>query len=218
MGEYWLAIKRPFSNVLALTVAVAFLAVPFLNLILTVFVLGYVLQTAKTAMFKDYQMPHWKDWGKLFAEGLGVLFIGIIYLIPFILILLGLLMLVPTSSAQDLISQVTQQGWIVISVMLLAMAYLYIVPVPLLEFAVLGRVGSAFAFGRIFHKLAVAAYFKSWSISLIYALLLSIILTLVVIPFEPMVVLPIVLASIANAVWLITSFTLFGEIYPLLQK
>jgi hypothetical protein len=55
-----------------------------------IFVGGYVLQIMRQAIEgRDLELPAWDDWGKLGVDGLRLMLVGLVYLLPGMLIMFG---------------------------------------------------------------------------------------------------------------------------------
>jgi hypothetical protein len=66
------------------------LANSILPLVPMIFVYGYALQIMRrTIEGQDLELPPWDDWGKLAVDGLRLMLVGLVYLLPGILVLLG---------------------------------------------------------------------------------------------------------------------------------
>jgi hypothetical protein len=66
------------------------LANSIVPLVPMIFVYGYALQIMRrTIEGQDLELPSWDDWGKLAVDGLRMMLVGLVYLLPGILVLLG---------------------------------------------------------------------------------------------------------------------------------
>src|SRR3989344_5954514 len=88
MVDFVKAIERPFTNFKKFMLGLLFSLIPIVNFI----AMGYELECAKTASKKQFQLPEWKNYGKLFKRGFLQLCIALLYMvIPGILFLVWFL-------------------------------------------------------------------------------------------------------------------------------
>lgn len=114
---------------------------------LSVFIFGYyVAVLRKAATGESEKLPEWDDWGKLFADGIAALMIGIVHFI----IIGGLCAAAIVYLANSFMSD----GEIAFGIVLVSLATLFsLVVFPnlgLVQYAVSGNLGDAFNFGKIF--------------------------------------------------------------------
>jgi hypothetical protein len=75
------------------------LAAYVIPLVPIIFVYGYVLRVMRQATEgEELTLPAWTDWGQLFVDGLRVALVGLVYLLPGVLVLVGGWMLYFVSS------------------------------------------------------------------------------------------------------------------------
>jgi Protein of unknown function (DUF4013) len=66
------------------------LAASFIPIIPMIFVCGYVLQVMRQAIDgQDLALPEWENWGKLGIDGLRATVVGLVYLLPGMLVMIG---------------------------------------------------------------------------------------------------------------------------------
>lgn len=207
MVDYGRAFKRPFDDLTALAIGIVLDIIPIVNFL----VLGYQVKCAKTAMNKDYKMPKWGEWVKLFTSGLIVLVIGLIYLLPALIVmfatiglgLLGILTSVgDTSGAMASLSLSSMGLGMVIMVALVILA-MYVIPAAVLSYAKDDNIASAFKFKTIVGKVLKVNYLINWIISVAYSVVLAVILGIV----------PVIGLAAASFVTGVTSLTILAEVY-----
>jgi hypothetical protein len=66
------------------------LAAAFVPILPSIFVYGYVLRIMRRAIEGgDLELPAWDDWGKLGADGLRLMLVSLVYLLPGLLVILA---------------------------------------------------------------------------------------------------------------------------------
>jgi hypothetical protein len=129
----------------------AFLIVPALIL------QGYMVRVIRRVMDgQDNDLPEWVDWGKLLRDGFFVTVGELIWSLPFILLIIvlgiitGALGSVMDESGQ-LVAALTTSAGLLLSclVILMVVAFLFIVPALLIQYAIKGDFGAMFRFGEV---------------------------------------------------------------------
>ncbi len=201
MVDYEKAIKRPFQDITKLVIGVVLNIIPIVNFL----VIGYVLNCAKTAMKKDYTLPEWTDWLNLFIRGFIVVIIGLIYMLPFLIVMftiagsLVLTMIKGGSFSADI-------GWtgMIIAFVLALIAY-YLLPAAIMEYVKEDfKLGAAFfKFNEITKRTFDRNYLIVWLFMVVYSIVLTICLSLI----------PVIGTAIGSFIASVTAMTLFGELY-----
>ncbi|MBS3119943.1 DUF4013 domain-containing protein [Candidatus Woesearchaeota archaeon] len=157
--DYQLAFKRPFADAKTFIIGFVVAMIPIVNL----FAEGYFLECARKPRYKN--LPEWKDWGKLFVDGLLAFIITLIYFIPVGIIAFATL---GSAIAAILLGGVTDvsafaalRPALLIAVLLALITY-YVSFSAVISFAQQGKFSAAFAFGRVFRKALTADYFLAW--------------------------------------------------------
>lgn len=212
--DYETAFKKPFTCVKKLIVGILLGIVPIINF----FVSGYIVETARRTMKKDFELPEWRGWGELFVSGLLYTVIGFIYTLPALAV--GLISLwpmlpslysyyisqiIPNAAVQapDLMQIMAGMGNMMAGI-LLALLFLllavYAAPSAILHFAG-NDFGSAFRLGSVFRTAFTKDYFLAWLVFAVYSVALSGLLSRI----------PFIGSAFATFVAGITGFTLLAE-------
>ena len=228
------AIKRPFTDFPKLIVASVLNIFPIINF----FSVGYSLNCAKTAMKKDYKLPEWADWGNLWVKGLLYFILAQIYLLPataFYIYQMGFssyLKLVLGSGSEEAIILLEKIGLnnIIISFSIVILIW-YLIPMAIMNFIDKNNFWQAFNLKAVLRKAFTWKYFFAnvflfiYTFFIIVAFMLFAGLIIVLISllvslslFAILIIWPLVLIIIALLVILltalmITSMTVFGEVY-----
>ncbi len=153
------AIKRPFTDFKKLVIGIILSIIPIINL----FSLGYVMECAKSANKKDFELPKWKNFGDLFVNGFFVTLICAIYAIPLILYgiwIFGMTILKVIFTST--LPQVTLSPIPFIAWLFLLIITIYVTPAAILSFVFNKNLRSAFKIRKIFDKTFTKKYFKTW--------------------------------------------------------
>ena len=210
--RYIEAIKRPFTDMRKLLIGLVLSVIPIANFI----TIGYWLENAKTATTKAMKLPEWKNFGKLFVEGLVIIVLGIIYSIPAFLVFYALLgetvmqYFVDVNAAsllmQETIANLSTAGMagLVVTGLLILLASL-LSPAAAMNYATAkkNRFKAAFDFKKIFKGVFTNEYLLAWVGATLYTIVISGILGLV----------PYVGGAIATYLTGLTYYTLLGEVY-----
>lgn len=147
---------------IALTI-VATLLTMFVNICALGLPLGYVVETVKLEIYDRASiMPSWAgNYGRFFWNGVKLQGIMLIYGLVLVLIIIipaiifGLIMGVSAGQNQDLTAIVGGVGGIILItiMMVLMLAYMFVLPMILVHFAAEGRFFAAFNLFKIFGKI-----------------------------------------------------------------
>jgi|SRR3989344_118603 len=237
------AIKRPFTDFNKLAIGIIFLIIPFVSIITGFFVKGYRLESSRTALNKKFEMPKWESFWNLFARGFLSFVITVIYMIPaviLILIAVGRILyniiiqyglnqgLSLTNSVTDqLIQNTLLQNAAMIPVfiigVLLALLAAYLIPIALVRYSEKYNFSSAFDLGLIFKKAFTGPYFIAILAVILYSIVINLISSTLNLGFAAIniqyltIALSLIVSGLASFVVLITSYTIFGEVYSKLK-
>jgi hypothetical protein len=114
---------------------------------LSVFAFGYYVAVLRQAASgKADKLPEWNDWGKLFADGISALMIGVVHFV----VIGGICAISIVYVANSFFSD----GEMAFAIVLISLATLFsLIVFPnlgLVQYAVSGNLGDAFNFGKIF--------------------------------------------------------------------
>ncbi len=84
MIDYLAALKRPFTDLQKYIIGILLSIIPIINF----FALGYVIESTRIALKKDYSLPEWKAFGRLFVDGFYSFVIAVVYFIPALIIII----------------------------------------------------------------------------------------------------------------------------------
>lgn len=220
MVDYGKAIKRPFSDLKKLGVGALLYMIPFINIITGFFASGYTLSCAKTAMKKDFKLPEWKEWGQLFVKGLLATIIGFIYFIPAMIVgmIVGGAAILTTLGSGNMFAAAGVSIFGFIIFLIVALITLYVIPIAIMTYVGKDNFGAAFNIGLIFKKVLVGEYFAVWIIAAVYAIVVSIIASLLNLLLAVTIIGPWIVSGLASIIIWITMMTMFGEVYPKLKE
>ena len=221
MVNFGEAIKRPFQDFKKLGIGALMYMIPLVNIVTGFFSSGYSLECAKTAMKKNYKLPEWADWGNLWVKGFLCLLISIIYFVPLAIIaaimsgpiLSDTLSALISSNPQALVSALGAAGSTLVIVALIGLLVIYVVPIAIMLFVDKGNFSDAFKLGIIFKKAFTSKYFVAWIIVMIYSWVIVMVAGLLSAITTVTVILPLVIMGFVNMILVITSMTIFGEVY-----
>lgn len=213
MVNYEEAFKRPFSDFKKLGLSILLNIIPIVNFI----VYGYFLEVAKSSGSKktSHILPEWKDYGKLFLNGLFAFVIGLFYLLPLFMVMAiafatakisMFAFMSGGSSMQGMLPAMATLGLWALLILVLLLATTYFLPSAIMSYAVSGEISSAFEFGNVVKRALTHEYFVVWLVSIVYSAILGGLLGLI----------PYVGRAVGGAITGITMFTLLGEVYPTL--
>jgi hypothetical protein len=189
--------------------------VAIISILLNIIVMGFVLRCSKNALKKNFKLPQWIDWGKLFVNGLLGAVISLIYMLPaFIFIILGILIGVGTAAGTTALTGADPASLMaaliaggpafIIGLILFALA-IYVYPSAMITFTINYNFLDAFKFKNVFKQAFRGNYFLMWIVIGIYILVISFVISLI----------PYVGSGIANFITTVTLLTAFGGIYQI---
>lgn len=176
MIDYIRAIKRPFTDFKKLIIGILLnLPIPFVKIVTNTMALGYTFNCGKTASESKYEMPEWKEYGKLWVNAFVAGIIALIYLIPVIIMIFifakDLVMDYATDKTTLLVNFISNPAGLIstygigiLFVWALTIIIGYLTPIAILNWIITGKFGSAFDFGDIFKKVFNGKYFGAWFI------------------------------------------------------
>jgi hypothetical protein len=223
MVDFEAAIKRPFQDFKKLGIGALMYMIPVVSFITMFFASGYGLECAKTAMKKKSKLPEWTDWGNLFLKGLSVFAIALIYSIPIGIIAafmvvkamqgVGSYNTMLSAQPEMIMSNMASLGLGFILFMVLLLLLSYIMPMVLMFFVDKWKFGDAFKLGEIFKKVFTGKYFVAWIVIMIYSFVIGFLVSIISVVTAVTFILPLILSAFLNMILLITSMTVFGEVY-----
>jgi hypothetical protein len=146
---------------------------------------GYVVKIIRQVMGGDWDgLPEWGDYGKLLKDGFFVTVTELVYALPFILLMIvgGLVTggIGSLSSGDDLAAIAATGGglMLVCLVILLVIAFLFLTPAILIQYAIKDDFGALFRFGEVFDIIRnhTADILVAFVVTLVAAFALSLVL------------------------------------------
>ena len=206
MVDYAGALKRPFSDLNKLLIYIVLSIIPIVNFI----GIGYLIDVAQTSMKKQKRMPEFKDYARLFVEGIKSFIIGFIYILPVVILIAvsSVSMLAAGSHLANkgllLYSIFTGMGFVVsIFALILMFVLIYIATGAILRYAEKRSFSEAFNFKEIAKKIFTGKFFGGWLFSLVIAGVISFVLELI----------PLIGVFFGGAVGGIVYMSILGEVY-----
>lgn len=182
MVDYVESVKRPFTDIGKLVLGIVISIIPIVNFMFS----GYLLNVAKSAMKKDMELPKWENWGTLFVEGLLAFVIGIIYMLPVVVILGGLLLVgglsVPGLIAGGMLGMagvMAGLGMYIVVLVIVGLVLGFLSTVALLTYAETRDFSSAFAFRDIIKKAFTGTYIVGFIITMVIVGVIAFIIGLI---------------------------------------
>ena len=182
MVDYVESVKRPFTDIGKLVLGIVISIIPIVNFMFS----GYLLNVAKSAMKKDMDLPKWENWGTLFVEGLLAFVIGIIYMLPVVVILGGLLLVgglsVPgliTGGMLGMAGVMAGLGIYLVVLVIVGLVLGFLSTVALLTYAETRDFSSAFAFRDIIKKAFTGTYIVGFIITVVIVGVIAFIIGLI---------------------------------------
>ena len=223
MVDYTRAIKRPFQDFKDLSIGALMFMIPFVSIITGFFGMGQWMKCCRKASKGKFELPEWDGFGKLFLDGILSVVIGLIYFIPFIVIMF----LVAATFLGDMFTLITTGvsnfsnvsiGTGAILWMVIGLLTIYITPLAITYFAVNRKFEYAFKFKRIFKHAFTGKYFAAWLFAVVYSLIISAIVQILSAITSFTVVLPFVIAGYGAFITGVTLYTIYGEAYSELNS
>lgn len=204
MGVYLEAIKRPFSNIYKFILGSLLNILPIINF----FSLGYVYESAKSALKGKKDLPEWGSWLSLFIKGFFIFLIGVIWMIPFSIlsaIAFAKAMISFELVGGELTSFAKASPLAILSLIILIIT-IYLLPLAIMGYAYTGKFSSAFYLGNIIINALSVKYLVAWLVSIIIFIIYLTIGN--IIPYAE-----IILGPAAAFAGMITMFTIIARIY-----
>ena len=241
--DFLRAVKRPFLEFNKLGIGVVLLIIPLVNIITGFLVKGYRLESARTALNKKFEMPKWENFGSLFIKGFLSWVIWIIYMIPAIVLIL--IAVGPTlyniviqyglnqglslnnQLSDQLIQNTLLQNLAMIPLfiigLLMALLAAYLIPIATMRYMEKYRFSNAFSLGIVFKKAFTVKYFIALIAVLVYSIVISLAsgglnygFAVLNIQFVTLII-GLIISGLATFMVMITSYTIFGEVYNKLK-
>jgi len=170
MVDYVEAIKRPFTDIGKLVLGIILSIIPVVNFIFS----GYILNVAKSAMNRDMKLPEFKDFGKLFIDGVLAGVIGLVYMLP-VLILFGIFMVIGAFSFESLLTGGTfgmlgalaGMGIYIVILAIVGIIFMLLASSAVLKYADTREFGSAFEFGAVSKKAFTGSFLLNWVLTMV---------------------------------------------------
>ena len=213
------------------------------SLIAGFLVRGYKFEAARTALNKKFNMPKWEAWKNLFARGFLGWVIGIIYMIPAMILILIAIGNVLYSIAlqfglnqglnfgdkisdqliQSSLLQNTAMIPIFIIGVLLALLAAYLTPIAIMKFVDKYNFKKAFELKSVFRKAFTGKYFIAVLAVIAYSLIIGLLASALSLGFSSInvqfltAVMGLIISGLSGFMTLITTYTIFGEVYSKLK-
>ena len=176
MIDYKSSFKRPFTDLTKLVIGILLSIIPIVRF----FTYGYLLDAARLSMKKKFELPEWKNPGTLFIDGLSLMLIRFIYILPAVLIFIVGVNITLISSLfraailndeatvllifQDIISALGPLLFVTLFLILLAF---YLLPIAILRYADTKKIVEAFNMKKILSLAFSSIYPGPWIIAVI---------------------------------------------------
>lgn len=200
MTQYGEILKRPFTDFTKLLIGIVLSIFPIINF----FAMGYILECAKTAQKKQFDLPEWKNMGDLFVSGFFMFILSIIYAIP-ALIIFGIVIGLNISLAiQGNIAGALAQSLLLLllGTILLILGW-YFGTGAILNYGMSGRLEDGFKLSEISRRIFKGPYTKNFVVGIAITLVIVGVLSLI----------PIIGVAIGTFVAGVIFFSLLGEAY-----
>ena len=194
MVDYVEALKRPFSDLAKLLIYIVISIIPIVNFISS----GYLLDVAQTSMRRKSKLPEFNDYTRLFIEGIKMIIIGFIYMIPALII-----MVLAGVSIGFKITSLATFGVGMILAIITALIMAYISTGAILRYAEKRNIKEAFNCRAIGKKIFNSKFFVGWIIALVIAVVIDVVLGII----------PLIGALLGAAIGGIFYMSVMGEIY-----
>ena len=224
MVNYVDAIKKPFSDWKKLSIGALMYLLQFLNFLTGFIGRGYTLECAK---HHNKKLPVWKKFWQLFVRGVVMVVVGLIYALPFLIVLSVML---GSALAENVTATMSEEAFVAflestfvsmgfqIVLLLLLMAFtIYCIPMALMHYMQHYKFGDAFQLNSILQKVFSVKYLITCIVIVAYTFVLSGVAGLLSGLTKITVVLPYVINAYFSIITGITSMTMFGEVYKELK-
>jgi hypothetical protein len=182
---------------------------------------GYLVKIIRQVMGGEWDgLPEWDDYGKLLKDGFFVTVAQFVYTLPFILLMIigGLATggISSLSSGDDLAAVAATGGGILLFclIILLAIAFLFLTPAILIQYAVKDDFGACFRFGEVFDIIRnyTADILIAFLVTVVAAIVLSLVLgVLAIIPCLGWIAAAVIGLAIGPYITFVTGH-LYGQI------
>lgn len=182
---------------------------------------GYLVKIIRQVMGGQWDgLPEWEDYGELLKDGFFVTVAQIVYTLPFILLMIigGLATggIGSLSSGDDLAAVAATGGGILLFclIILLAIAFLFLTPAILIQYAVKDDFGACFRFGEVFDIIRnhTADILIAFLVTVVAAIVLSLVLgVLAIIPCLGWIAAAVIGLAIGPYITFVTGH-LYGQI------
>lgn len=165
------SIKRPFTDFKKLIIGIILGIIPIVNFL----VLGYILDAAKKAKKKNFELPEWKNFGELFVNGFFSLLIQIIYFIPvgIVIFLMAGSYFGDLQGMNNLMSGFSGISIVIIGI--LSLVLYFFASTGIMFFVKDYKFTDAFRLGDIAEKLSHQKYVTQWILGCVFMLIIYLI-------------------------------------------
>ncbi len=222
MVNFGNAITKPFTDTKSLGIGIILGAIPFVNALT---VNGFGMNCAKHADKKS--LPNWENIVDHIIKSILAIIVSIIYMIPAIIvgiIVIGTLIasIMPlisggTVDLNTIINSMIGTGIVGFAICaILALIAVFLLPLALTRYVIKGGFGDAFALGKIIKRALTGEYIIAWIVYLIYAFIVSAVLSfiggmLLIVPVIGFVI-AMLFSGLAMYMMSVTGFTIFGQL------
>jgi len=183
-----------------------------------IWVLGYGIRVLKSAMAgEELSLPAWDNGSELFKDGLRFIWIGLVYSVPILLVVIPIsfLMFLATLNGDE------QSPVFIIAVICLSLGMFPLIfygflmqfglPVALIRSYEMERVGAAFQFGEVFRMLKenIVAYLVAFGIAYGLAMIASYVMLFASVTI---ILIPVAFGLYAFYYYVLT-FAMYGKAY-----
>lgn len=187
MVEFVEAIKKPFSDLKTLGIGAIVGAIPIVNLLVS----GYGAKTAEDVLNKKNKLRDWKiaDLGEYIIKIIMMVIIQIAYLIiPGIVIVIGfggaILTALPALMANPndfnaVLNSLLVGGPIILIGLILFLIAAFLLPIAIMKWLKKGKLGDAFALGKVVKNALTLDYIVSLIVIIVYAVILAIVVGII---------------------------------------
>ena len=194
-------------------------AIPILNFAWT----GYTVDIVRNVSGGvSLPLPDWSEFGDKFVKGFLIWAAGIIYSLPALIVICVLsLIAIPTIIDGSNISEAFLSAFAGISIFLACLLILYFLlfsfyfPAVFINFARKGSFGSCFEVGEIIRIVSAntGKYLTAWLVSIVGAIIVSIVIWLISILLSPIICLGWILAWLISAIGGAYLFTIYAHLF-----
>lgn len=147
---------------------------------------GYLIKIIRQVMNGQWDgLPEWDDWGDLLRDGFNVTVAQIVYTLPFmILMFIGIAMtggIASMSGSEDLAAIAGTGGGLLMFclIILFAIAFLFLAPAILIQYAIKDEFGALFRFGEVMDIIRnnMADILIVFLVSIVAAIAISVVMT-----------------------------------------